>query len=347
MAFLTVGFNPERGFVVVASTARFPVFHHCHGVVFVVGTGNVWGRMAIAATVCGYVYRVTEYSSARIEIDLFYRVASTAGILHTESGLAIVAGAARLAFLHVGHAPMPAVLTRSKDTVMAIRTFEQGYMAFVAKKSPAGFLGVKNHINRGHVAFVAVSTHAEGGFPIVAGTTGCALFHFGHGKTFIARAGSIQPVVAIFAGKRAKMALMTEAGIITETDLLDRMTFAAVLFYAKGGFTIVTGSARLTFFHVSHRKSGCGNTGAKDGVMAVTTAKIAFVPDMTEIDDSGILDPKGYVSRCARVAFIAVCRYSESGLAIMTGAAGLALFHLWHGIAHTTGAPDKNRTMAV
>ncbi len=61
--------------------------------------------------------------------------------------------------------------------------------------------------------------------------------------------------MAIVAGEGAKMALMTKAGIITETDLLDRMALAAI-FYAKGGLAVMAGSARFTFFHVSHRKSG-------------------------------------------------------------------------------------------
>lgn len=101
VAFLTVCFYPESGFIVVTGPAGLTFFHLRHCRVQVAGARDKQVRMAILAAIGGYVNGMTEHRTSRFEIDLFYRVAANATILQTKSGLAIMACPAGKTFFHV------------------------------------------------------------------------------------------------------------------------------------------------------------------------------------------------------------------------------------------------------
>lgn len=68
---------------------------------------------------------------------------------------------------------------------------------------------------------------------------------------------------------------------------------------------------------------------------------------MPEHDLSGIFNYKRHICGGAGVTFIATAGHCKSGLAVMAGATGLAVFHVPHRKARTARSPDKNRTMAI
>lgn len=82
---------------------------------------------------------------------------------------------------------------------------------------------------------------------------GFALLHLDHTETLVAGARQVQAGMAILAAVGGNVGRMAENGAAgAELDIFYRMTLLTIRFDAKGCFTIMTGTAGIPFFHVSH-----------------------------------------------------------------------------------------------
>lgn len=94
------------------------------------------------------------------------------------------------------------------------------------------------------MALFTAGLDTESGFVVMATAAGFPLFHLTHRKMLVTGAWNKKVRMAIFAAIGGNVNRVAELGAAgTEVDLFYRMAFLAVGFNAKGGLTVVAGTA--------------------------------------------------------------------------------------------------------
>ena len=109
------------------------------------------------------------------------------------------------------------------------------------------------------MAFSAIAFDREGGLAVMAGTTGFALGHVGHGQAFTAAIGK-ELGVTVLALEGCRMEVMAEIADHGPTAVFEGqvgrlvalMTLVAVSAGSKGGLAVMAGTTGLAFFHLCH-----------------------------------------------------------------------------------------------
>lgn len=196
------------------------------------------------------------------------------------------------------------------------------------------------------MALGATGGGGKGGLAIVAGSTGLALGHVCHGLPLTASVG-VQLGVAVITLIGGGMEVVVEVAdqgspAVFEGQvgrLVADVTFVTVTACSKGGLAVVAGAAGFTFFHLGHG----GLAGTLAVVEALGMTVVALVNLAVEVvTEYGVTDRLGFILEGlggkAAVAGTTVGCYREGLLAVVAGAAGLALFHLGHAYTASLGA---------
>lgn len=187
-------------------------------------------------------------------------------------------------------------------------------MRLMAEFNIAGIGGklVTNRPRSSGVALQAVGFYTESRFFIMAVAAGSALLHLVHGETFIAGTRNVQCGVAVLAAVGRYMHSMAEFGAAgAEMDLLDRMAFLTVGFYAKCGLPVMAGAARAPLFHFGHALSHALFSGFENLIMAFHTGIHALVNSMAEGCVAGFLDTENDIDG-GFVTFVTITFYTEN-----------------------------------
>ncbi len=146
MAFLAVALDTKRGGIIVARSAGFATLHLGHTDRLVGSLGRqVQRRMAVFAAERPKMRRMAENRTAGVVPDLLDRVAFCAGILDSEGGFAVVAGAAGVPFFHVSHGKALAPLARDENAVVTVGAAGNLGVGGMAEGCRAGFLDGKGY----------------------------------------------------------------------------------------------------------------------------------------------------------------------------------------------------------
>lgn len=151
-------------------------------------------------------------------------------------------------------------------------------------------------------------------------------------------------ILAAVGGNMYRMAENCAAG--TEINLFDRMALLAVGLHTKSVFTIVTCTARTTFFHICHGGTFAGFAGIENGAVALDTFEHAIVNGMTEICGASLIDFENNID-CCFVTFITITFYAEHGRTIMATAARCTLLHLCHDYPFVIRAGVEQLVVAI
>jgi len=200
-------------------------------------------------------------------------------ILDTEAVLAVMAGAAGLAILHVAHGRFHLAGLIGEQFGVAVGTLVHAQMEFMGK---FGFAAVVLEGDGGglqsFVALAAVAARGKGVLAVMAGTAGLALDHVIHGVTIDTSFKSKGLGVAVGALVHFGVELVAESGIARldlECDIFRRhplVTAAAVASHGEGLLVVVASAAGTAFFHFGH---GYAAGLAGKGLIAVAAAAFA------------------------------------------------------------------------
>ncbi len=188
------------------------------------------------------------------------------------------------------------------------------------------------------MAAIAILLYGEGFFAVyVTGTAGFSPFHLRHRYSLVFRRGKVELDMAIPALIQARVKF------VAEFDIPGILQLEVYLFYGmtlytfirlKGGFAVMTGAAGFSFIHQGH-----GDRLFHGQIENLGVANVAFtVAEM-------FLVTKGHGSRffyldadIRHLMALGALLQVEGPLAVVTGAAGLAFFHIGHGV--TVLAPE-------
>lgn len=214
MALRTTGLYPESRFIIMATAARFALFHLAHCEMFITGTRNVKIGMAILAAIGGDMYRVAKFGAAGAEMDLFDSMAFLAVRFYTKSSFSIMATAAGLSLFHVSHAEPNTIFTGFENLIVALTTFIHALMVGMVKNCVTCLPDLENNIDGRFMTSITITLYTEHRRSVMAAAAGRTFFHLRHGKSSVAGAGAIQFVMAIGTRVYCQMFIMAEAGII-------------------------------------------------------------------------------------------------------------------------------------
>ncbi len=207
MAFDAVAGSYESVLAVVAGAAGFTLVHVAHGCFERAGFEREDLGVAVGAFVHAEVEFVAEVGLAPISLKenvgrLVTFVAFVALAGDSKGVLAIVAGAARLAFLHAGHGRFECACFIGEGFCMAVRAFKHADMNLVAENRISHTFEFEGYFAWLH-PFMAVATvagNSKGFLAIMTGAAGLPFFHLGHGHIVIS-AGDNLAVMTAAAGK--------------------------------------------------------------------------------------------------------------------------------------------------
>lgn len=202
--------------------------------------------------------RVAKYGIKRLELDQIHiPVTFLAVALHRKGGLAIVTGAARYAVLHIAHGRIGTSRSCHKKLAMAVcATIRQVQVQLMTE------YGFACHAHIFHlVAFAAVFLDRKRCCAVMTGATAFTSFHLSHAIMLVVSAGAEQGVVAVSAGKRPKVLVVTEdQGTEIRDgngDVTNLMAPDAIFQLRGAGIRlVVTGTAGFSLLHICHGVNG-------------------------------------------------------------------------------------------
>jgi len=187
------------------------------------------------------------------------------------------------------------------------------------------------------MALDAIAGRDERILAVVAGTTGFPFVHIAHFGLECACFVRKGLGVAVSAFVHAEVEFMAEIGFASlglEYNVPRFVAFVALValtFYRERVFTIVAGAAGFAALHASHgclKRAGLVLEGLGVAVRAFEHADMHL---MTEDSICYTFELESYFTRFHPfVAVAAVAGNCKRHLAVMTGSAGLAFFHLNH-----------------
>lgn len=272
-------------------------------------------------------------------------MAAVARSLDSECARTIVAGAAGVAFLHLGHGPAAVSRTGEEQPVMAVAA---GLEFEVLHMGEAGIMG-KEHIPQG-VAGAAIGGGSGGksSFAVVARAARLPFAHLSHRIAFAPFSGGKDAIVAVTAAIHLTVGIMPEshgAGSPRfEVDLFGfHMATVTVAAHSEYRFIFMTDTAGKPLFHIGH---GIAPTihPAYEGA-AVATAALQK-SGMDSVAEEGIAFIERHILD-GSVAAAAVTLDREGGTAVVTAAARLLRFHLQHCVALAVGTGHEQLVVAV
>lgn len=154
-----------------------------------------------------------------------------------------MAGAARVAVLHLGHVVSFLIGACREDAVMTLVALEEPGVEFVAENDRTGLLYLQLDLLGRLVAAITGALDGKSEDAVVTGTAGAVLLHFCHGIAPVFTVRCKEGIVTVTAAVHLQVARMGEAGIGLEIYLPDGVASAAILGNGKGGFTVMTGAA--------------------------------------------------------------------------------------------------------
>ena len=180
-------------------------------------------------------------------------VAAITILLYSEGFLAFyMTGAARFPPLHLRHRDSLVFRRGEVELDMAISTFIQTHVKFVAEFDVPRILQLEVHLLYGMTFYTFI--RLKGGFAVMTGAAGLSFIHHVHGNRFFY--SQIENLgVANIAFAVADVFLVTESHgsrfFDFDADIPDFMTLDAIL-QIEGPFAVVAGAAGLSFFHIGH-----------------------------------------------------------------------------------------------
>lgn len=133
---------------------------------------------------------------------------------------------------------------------------------------------------------------------------------------------------------------MAETGIAGEGNILHRMALSAIRGDSESFFAVMTGAARFAFLHIGHRRMNLRAACREDLAVALVALEERLVNIVAEICLAGVRNDKLYFTR-RLVTLVTASVRGEGGFPVMTGAAGLRLFHIRHGIPLAVRTADE------
>lgn len=260
-----------------------------------------------------------------------------------EGILAVVAGAAGLALVHVSHGGLECAGLVGEDLGVAVGTLVHAEMEVVAEVCLAG-IGLEQDVGRlvAFVALVALTLDGEGIRAVVAAAAGFPFFHLGHGCLGCAGLVGEYLGVAVWALEHADMDLVAEDRVGGSLGFEGNfagfhplVAVAAIAGHGEGFLAVVAGAAGFALFHLRH---GHVIVFAGDDFAVVAASAGNFPLCQVSVVAEGhlgcALHFKGNIAGFALVAFgaelfVLDAECLDAGVA---GTAGLGLFHFGHGV---------------
>ncbi len=252
-----------------------------------------------------------------------------------EGRVSIMTGATRFAVLHRFHACLGIFARcRFENVSVTITAAEHAGVNLVTEEYVTCIL-FRNRDLPSWMAAAAVVGDAEGGVSVMAGAAGFPFTHGVHaGFGVFACRWFVDVRVALIATEHAGVDIVAEEGragrLDLKGDLPGRVATATVVGDAKGGVSVMAGAAGFSFTHGVHGDfwvlSRCRFI---DVGVAFAATEHAGVNIMAEEGRAGRFNINGNVTGRVTAAAIVIDR--EGFVAVMTGTARFAIFHLGHG----------------
>lgn len=214
VTFRAVALYAKSRLFIVARTARFALLHLGHGVTLIARAGNKQVGMALLAAVGGDMHRVGKLGAAGAELNLFHRMAFLAVGFHPESGLVIMARAARAPLFHISHGCPHTLLASPEYRTVALTALEHVPVNSVAENGVAGFLDFKDDVHGRIVAFITIPLDTEHGRTVVTTAARSTFLHLRHGSSPVVLVGAEQLAMTVSTGINSKMLIVVKAGIV-------------------------------------------------------------------------------------------------------------------------------------
>lgn len=221
VAFFTVTLHAESILRIVAGTARFSLFHLRHGEVLCSCLEGEQFCVAVVAFIHAEVEFMAEsgVSGFGLEGNVTGFEAGMAFFAVATGGkriFAVVASAARFAFIHITHSEMLCPGFEWENLGVAVFAAVNAGVEIVAEGCSADSLGCEGDIFWCHslVTFAAVTGYREDLGTVMAGAAGLSFFHLRHGHTAILAGDDFAVVAAFtFAAGFGNMNRMAERGL--------------------------------------------------------------------------------------------------------------------------------------
>jgi len=221
VAFFTVTLYAKSILRIVAGTARFSLFHLRHGEVFCSRLEGEQFGVAVGAFIHAKVEFMAEFgiSGFGLESNVTWFETGMAFFAVATGGkciFAVVASAARFAFVHITHGEMLCSGFEWEDLGVAVFTAVNAGVESVAECCAADSLGFEGDILWCHslVTLAAVTCYREGLCAVMAGAAGLSFFHLRHCYAAILAGDDFAVVAAFtFAAGFGNMHRMAEHGL--------------------------------------------------------------------------------------------------------------------------------------
>ncbi len=283
VALLAVTLGAEGVLAVVTGAAGFPLLHPPHADMLHTSLEGEDLGVAVGAFVHAEMELVAEFDVPPVGLEGYHArleplVAAVAVAGDGGCILAVVAGAAGFALLHVGHGEAAAYPFVGEDFGMAGGALViHVEMKLVAEDRVVDPLGLEHHLFRLHsfVAGAAVLFHGECALAVMTGAARLSLLHFRHGDRFAVGDYDLAVVAALaLAAGLGDMSVVAENhvrgafGLVGDVARFPRVAANAVLFAGDAECLDagMTGAARFGLLHFGHGEVA-GFPDIEDGVM--------------------------------------------------------------------------------
>lgn len=147
MALIAITLDTKSGFTLMAGPAGCTLLHLGHGRALIVGSGI---KQLVVAVATGIHAEMTLMAKTGIvsKQDLFGRMAFAAAF-YAKGGLVIMAGATRLALLHVSHGKALGSHASAQNGIMAVTAGKQTPVPGMTEVYNSGILDLKGNIRGG------------------------------------------------------------------------------------------------------------------------------------------------------------------------------------------------------
>jgi hypothetical protein len=228
-----------------------------------------------------------------------------------------MATSARSTFFHLSHCKTLVFRTCDKQLIMAISTCICGKMLVMAKTGV-----IRKQYFLDGMTFTACR-NTKGDFAVVTRPARLTFFHITHGVSFGSSTCNDNTAVALSAGIFGPVLSVAERN---STDILEckymirggrRMAFFTISRYGKRSFTVMTGTARFSLFHLRHCIADTADSTDENAAVTFITFKHIQMYAMTEFSI------KGFKINIHDVfmTFLAITFNRKSSITVVTGTA--------------------------